>query len=176
MVNLMGHRGPPKTPTTLKVMRGIPGGKHKLTPNEPQPEVTSGAKPVVTLSPEAQEVWDRIVPQLEELKLLTKVDVNALTRYCDAFARWIKARDFLQEKGDVYAIYHEQTPQEKKEGKKKLLKYMAQFPQVSIYATLSKELTRFEQQFGLTPAARAGLSIRPPNDTPNDRLKLYGIK
>lgn len=175
----MGRRGPPKTPTVLKILNGIPGGKHKLTPNEPEPEVTKNAKPSFKLKPRAQEIWDRLVPNLEELSLLTKVDLNALSRYCEAFSRWLEAKEFLEKKGETYTLYNELTEEEIAEGKTqadRTIKYIVQFPQVNIYSSLLKDLLKYEQQFGLTPASRASISV--PKKSPGETLrsKLYGTK
>lgn len=147
---------------------------HKLQPNEPKPEVLTTADPPGNLTPAEREVWQEIASALHRLGLLTEVDVATLSRYCNIRTKFREAKTFLDEHGFYYAIYHEQTPDEIKAGVKPRLKYMAQFPQVSIYMQLSKELTRLEQQFGMTPAARANLNVKRPSATDQAKARLYG--
>jgi P27 family predicted phage terminase small subunit len=175
----MGLRGPPKKPTALKIIQGIPGGKHKLTPDEPQPELTKDAEPVFILKPIARKFWDKIVPILEESNILTHADLNALTRYCEAFGRWVEAKEFLEKKGETYTLYHDLTEDQITDGKTqddREIKYIVQYPQVNIYSSLLKDLLKYEQQFGLTPAARASISAPLKKKSEDNRSKLYGTK
>ena len=171
----MGRRGPPKKPTELKLIEGCPGGKHKLNPGEPKPKKVSGMKPPRDLSKEAKKIWREIAPKLEQNGLLTELDLAELARYCDMRCRWMQARDFLEKNGPVYAIHHEQTPEERAAGKKPRLKYMAQFPQVNIYSQLAKALKDIEDRFGMSPSARSGINVKLPGDK-RDKVKslLYG--
>ncbi len=41
------------------------------------------------------------------------------------------------------------------------VKYFQQWPQVAIANKLAQQLTRLEQEFGMTPSARARLQIQP---------------
>lgn len=171
----MGHRGPPKKPTELKLLQGVPGGESKLNKSEPRPAKLAGARPPAWLGKEAKKIWREVAPKLEKLGLLTDIDISTLARYCDTRWRWLQAKQFLDEHGPVYAIYHEQTEDEKKAGRKPKLKYMAQFPQVNIYSSLGKELTRLEQNFGMTPSARAGVTVDPVLlKVTDDRERLFG--
>lgn len=171
----MGKRGPPKTPTELKLLRGVPGGEHKLVSNEPKPDRVENVEPPDWLSNDAKEVWLRESERLAKLGLLTEIDLSSFGRYCDVYVRWKQARDFIDAQGFCYAIYHEQNADEIKRGDKKRLKYMAQWPQVSIYHQLGKELTRLEQCFGMNPSARASLSIPlQPGHPGGVKNKLYG--
>mgnify|MGYP001160582212 CR=1 FL=1 len=171
----MGRRGPPKKPTELKLIEGCPGGKHKLNAGEPKPKKVTGTKPPRDLSKEAKKIWRDIAPKLEKSSLLTELDLAALARYCDLRVRWMGARDFLEKNGPVYAIYHEQTPEERAAGKKPRLKYMAQFPQVNIYHQLAKALKDIEDRFGMSPSARSSINVRPSADKRSEvKRLLYG--
>lgn len=171
----MGRRGPPKTPTELKLLRGTPGGEHKLARNEPKPKKVKNVPAPDWLEPKAVEVWERETSRLEKLGLLTEIDLNAFARYCDIYSKWDAARDFLAKNGFVYAIYHEQSPDEIARKEKKKLKYMAQFPQYTIYQQLGKDLARLEGAFGMNPAARASLNITIKKPEEGElKKKLYG--
>lgn len=172
----MGERGPPKKPTEIKILQGIPGGQHKLTPHEPKPEPVEGARAPKELTDEGREIWEREALKLEKLGLLTEIDLTAFARYCDMQAKWLGAKRFLDERGFNYEIYWEQTPEEIKAGKKKVLKYICQYPEVSIYNQLGQQLARLEKNFGMTPSARASISLKPNGDDKkkNLKVKLYG--
>lgn len=171
----MGRRGPPKKLTELKLLQGTPGGRHKLNKAEPKPPKVRKAKPSFHLNKEAKRIFKRAAEHLEKLGILTEVDLSALTRYADIFAKWLQAKDFIEQKGLAYAVFEYQTPEERKEGKEKRLKHMQQFPHVNIYRAYGAELTRLEMQFGMTPSARASLSVQPLSD-PKDSIgeKLFG--
>ncbi len=69
------------TPSALNRLRGNPG---KRTPNklEPKPAVGIGSSPR-WLNAEGKLEWARIVPELELIGLLTKVDRGVLSIYCE---------------------------------------------------------------------------------------------
>lgn len=137
----MGRRGPRPTPTKILKARG----SWRAELNKAEPHVESEVLPCPTwLSPEAKDYWKVLIPELVELKLIGRIDSKALERYCQAWAEYRDAKRFLQKNGPTYEI--------KKKGK---LTYVAQYPQVSISKNLSSEMLRFEQEFGLTAAARS---------------------
>ena len=64
----------------------------------------------------------------------------AFAGYCQAYARWREAEEFITQHGTIV-----KTPSG----------YWAQVPQVSIAQTYLKIMNRFAEQFGLTPASRS---------------------
>lgn len=145
----MGRRGPPPKPTALKILAGNPG-KRPLNPREPQPSAQAPRCPA-WLPKEAKREWRRIVPELEAMRVLTRVDGDALTAYCQTYARWRAAEEFLVQHGEVYPLRDES-------GK---VRCMQQFPQVSIARNLLLLLRAYQQEFGLTPAARTRVQAIP---------------
>src|SRR5690606_38689689 len=102
----------------------------------------------------------QVVPLLLEMGVLTKVDGNALGRYCQLWSRWKAAELFIQKHGSVYPIKDER-------GRTKCVQ---QFPQVAIAHRLSLALTRLEAEFGLTPAGRSRIQVGSSsqlNDAPD---------
>ncbi len=89
--------------------------------------------------------------------VLTEVDGHALAAYCQIYARWREAEEFIAKHGNVY-------PLRDSEGR---VKYMAQLPQVSIARNLLQLLEGSQQEFGLTPSARSALRVAgaPDEDT-----------
>ena len=146
----MGRRGPPATPTSVLKLRGS-----TLVTKEREAREVKGPSGTPTcprwLDDDAKAAWKHVVPILEGMGVLTRADGNALSRYCRLWSRWRKAESFIDEHGECYPLKDE-------EGK---IKYVAPWPQVSIANKLAQQLTRLEQEFGLTPSARARLQLSP---------------
>lgn len=162
----MGKRGPPKTPTAVLALRGSWRAKERA--DEPQAE----GKPVCPqwVSREVRKVWRQVVPALTKMNVAKKPDGSTLLRYCHMLVRWASAARFLDEHGETYPLYETRT--DKKTGETtKIFKCFMPFPQAAIYNRLSQNLLRLEQEFGLTPAARAELKIEPPRrEDPTSKL------
>ena len=152
----MGKRGPAKTPTAILERRGSWRAKERT--GEPEFEDDVPQCPL-WLRAEAKEAWEEIVPRLAAVPgLLKSVDRNALSRYCQTWAKWRACEDFLAKHGDVYPIkdaFGETTG-------------MKQYPQVLTSIKLDQSLKDTEKQFGMTASARAGLSVGSEVQTPAD--------
>lgn len=77
---------------------------------------------------------------MEAIGILTEVDMAAFAGYCQAYARWKEAEEFITQHGSIV-----KTPSG----------YWQQVPQVSIAQTYLKIMNRFAEQFGLTPSSRS---------------------
>ena len=134
----MATRGRKPKPTALTVLEGNPG-KRPLNEHEPIP-------PKVTLKcpdwllPEAKKEWKRLAPALEAMGVLTMADLTAFAGYCQAYARWREAEEFISQHGSIF-----KTPSG----------YVQQVPQVSIAQQNLKIMQSFCSDFGLTPATRS---------------------
>ena len=89
--------GPPPKPTRLRVLEGNPS-KRPLHTNEPMPRQGAPDKPD-DLSPVASEEWDRIVPELDRLGILSPLDRTMLVVYCEAVAIHDAAMALVDETG-----------------------------------------------------------------------------
>ena len=134
----MATRGRKPKPTALKMLEGNPG-KHPLNEHEPVPP-KSTIKCPSWLEAEAKKEWKRLAPSLEAMGILTSVDISAFAGYCQAYARWKEAEEFISQHG---SIFH--TPSG----------YVQQVPQVSIAQQNLKIMQSFCSEFGLTPAMRS---------------------
>lgn len=103
------------------------------------------------LDADAKLAWKQLVPVLAEMGVLTRIDRNALIRYCRSWVRWRKAEMFIERKGEVYSLKDD----------KGNFKCVQQWPQVAIAHKLGLTLTRLEQEFGMTPAARTRIHVEP---------------
>ena len=160
----MGRRGPAPTPTPILQLRG--SWRANARKNEPSPARKAPAKPR-GMSREASATWDYLVPKLVKMGVLAEVDRNALHRYCETWARWKRAGKFLRENGETYPLYETD-----KNGNERV-KYHAPFPEVSIYRGTSDMLHRMEQQFGLSPSARASIEVPNGMDEESELEKKF---
>jgi P27 family predicted phage terminase small subunit len=137
----MGKRGPKPTPTRLKKLAGITRADRL---NEHEPEPPSGLPEAPThLDKLALEEWHRIVPLLDEMGVLTRIDGAALSVYCDAHSRWLRARAELVKHG-------------------MLVKTKAGFklnPAVSVINASLRTMQRCLAEFGCTPSSRSTLHV-----------------
>lgn len=148
-------------PTNLKILEGNPG-KRPLNKHEPKPKPITPVCPR-WLSPMAKREWKRIVPELEALGLLTCVDGAALEGYCQSYARWVEAEQFMIKHGTIF-----KTPNG----------YIQQVPQVAIAQKYLNVVKAFCAEFGLTPSSRSRLTIENKKDDIDDDgfLDFIGAK
>ena len=82
----MGERGPLPKPYARRRNRRHSSGKFVTIARPSMPR---------DLPAEAQAEWRRVVPELEEIGLLAKVDRAVLVRYCTAWADWVELQRLL---------------------------------------------------------------------------------
>ena len=154
-VGAMAQRGRKPKPTALKMLEGNPGGR-PLNTKEPKPEKKAPRCPS-WLEDEAKKEWKRMAKVLENMGLLTEMDMAAFAGYCQAYARWKEAEEFLTQHGSMV-----RTPNG----------YLQQVPQVSIAQTNMKIMLKFCEQFGLTPSARSRIVGGENSDEEDEMEKL----
>lgn len=150
----MAQRGRKPKPTALKVLEGNPGGR-PLNTKEPKPAKRAPRCPA-WLEDEAKKEWRRMGKVLEQLGLLTEMDMAAFAGYCQAYARWKEAEEFITQHGTMV-----RTPNG----------YLQQVPQVSIAQTNLKIMLKFCEQFGLTPSARSRIVGEDASADPADEME-----
>jgi P27 family predicted phage terminase small subunit len=141
----MSQRGRKPTPTRLKVLSGNPG-KRPLNKNEPKPKPQRPSCPS-WLCKDAKKEWRRVVDELEAIGMLTKIDMASLSGYCQAYARWKQAEEFIDKHGTVYPVNQETNI------------IFKQFPQVNVAKTYLQQMRLFCSEFGLTPSSRSRLNV-----------------
>ena len=156
----MGKPGRKPIPTKLKLLKGNPG-KQKLNKREPQPKLGIPAKPKWLL-PAAAKEWDLVVPTLEQLGLLAVVDGPCLAGYCQSYARYIEAQQFLDKYGSSYDVLD----------KLGALSHVGQYPQVTIAKNEAHAMRMFASEFGFTPASRSRIEI-PDKVEPADPFEAF---
>ena len=147
----MGNRGPNKTPTTLKILNGNPG-KRPLPQNEPKPTPIAPARPA-WLTGDGRKIWDRLSPQLEKLGLLTSIDGEAFAAACQCWGTYVKTQRYIKSNGFTYEHIN-------KAGEVNTTTR----PEVYIGQKALDQFKSFCAEFGLTPASRASIDIKPDKD------------
>ena len=148
----MATRGRKPKPTAIKVLEGNPG-KRELNLLEPIPPKGDLTCPD-WLEDEAKAEWERLAPSLEAMGVLTTADLMAFAGYCQAYARWREAEEFISRHGSIF-----QTPSG----------YVQQVPQVSIAQQNLRIMQSFCSEFGLTPATRSRIiAANGGNDAASD--------
>ena len=154
----MAQSGRKPKPTAIKELEGNPG-KRSLNKNEPRPKKKAPRCPT-WLEPEAKKEWKRLAKQMELLGILTEMDMTAFAGYCQSYARWKEAEEFISKHGTIV-----KTPSG----------YWQQVPQVSIAQTNLKLMLRFSEEFGLTPSSRSRIAVSEEIEA-DDPMELLLIK
>src|SRR5688572_4051207 len=156
----MGLRGPRPTPTQILKARGTfradRAKKNEVKGPSGIPRCPAGMDKL------AKQCWNKTIPMLMRMKVLSGIDRNAIVRYCIDWSRWKKHQQFLAKHGEVYQI---------RDGNGKV-KCLAMMPQVAIVNKLGLSLTKFEQEFGMTPSARSRIECNT-EDTEPESIEEY---
>lgn len=148
----------PTKPTALKLIEGNKG-KRALSKNEPDPEYLNNLSAPEFLSADAAAVWDEIVPNLRQARMLTKVDVPMLAMGCNAIAQYraaakqvgadlVKAKMVAPLEGDGPAVPTGEHVN----------------PWLIVQSMSFKQAMAVFVQFGMSPAARTRVAVNPQGD------------
>ena len=152
----MGKRGPRPQPSSIRIARGNPS-KRPLNEREPVPE--SGAiDPPEWVVGVSRAKWDEVVPKLQAMRVITPADVEAIARYCTMYEQWVKYLEQMRRGLDVLVLRD-------KDGK---VRYMQSSPAATMFVKLAASMLRIEQEYGLTPSARTGITTSN-GETDEDR-------
>ncbi|MFR7831203.1 MAG: phage terminase small subunit P27 family [Blautia wexlerae] len=126
-------------PTAVKKLEGNPG-KRKLNTKEPVP-----AKECLLvldwLMPEAKKEWERLAKLMNQMGVLTEVDMACVCCVSVKMAvRWKEAQEHITSVGSTF---------ETDKG------YQQQTPWVGIANTNQKLMLQASSEFGLTPSSRS---------------------
>ena len=157
----MSIPGTKPKPVKLKLLEGNPG-KRKLNMDEPKPAPIAPKCPGWLLD-DAKEEWKQMSSALEKLGMLTFIDKAAFAGYCQAYAKWKKAEEFIKKFGFTYKI-----PKKDKDGNVVSI-FIAAFPEVAIARSSLEQVRQFCSEFGLTPSSRGRISL--PGESLEDEFE-----
>lgn len=137
-------------PTVLKLLRGVEN-KDRINQNEPKPEKKLLKCPYYIKQDKiAKQEWDKIIPELYILDLLTSVDRVPIEIYCTQYSIYRKPMDNIKE--------HGLTVKATRGGKKPN-------PSLAIARESAKIIKAIAVEFGLTSSSRVRISVP---DQPNE--------
>lgn len=146
---------PHPRPTKIKILNGEPN-QDRINRKEPQPREGRPTMPPHLNKP-AQTEWKRIIPELQAMGILTKVDRAALAGYCQAWGKWVqvenkikKLTNALEAKGhDAGDLY--------------LLKQDSEKANIKLLLNASRDnlelMKSFLTEFGMTPSSRSRITV-----------------
>ena len=140
--------GPPPKPTAMLKLSG--SWRARGRKNEPTPVSRTPPSPP-WLDDEGKKAWKQIVPILERMRVITEADGFALAVLCEAWSRYRRATDMLNQYGDVYPVKNPDGS----------LKMLRRSPYSAMQMELALNVRRMLAEFGLTPAARGRLIALP---------------
>ena len=162
----MGKKpGPLPTPTNVVALRGNPSGltgeelEERRAAEEAIPARPLRPTPPEYLSPYARECWDRLVPELEHLGLLTVLDGPALEFAVDTYAAARYALDEMRARKSDGTPDRRTKRLEVTDVDRSHAGNSKRSPAFAAYMQASREFRAWCIEFGLSPSARA--SLRP---------------
>jgi P27 family predicted phage terminase small subunit len=150
----MGKRGPKPKATALKILHGDRADRvNRSAPAAPR---SIPARPG-HFDEFAREAWDRLIPQLDGLGLLTAVDAPALELYCAAYSRWRRALTEIEAFG--VTSYTTEGASVKAN------------PACNIAAQAERLMAALLTEFGLTPSSRS--RVKSAGSESDDALAAF---
>ncbi len=153
-------RPKPKGKTTSSgAKRRITTASARKSPKtKSRPSVAKPPAPPKWLSAIAKAEWKRLAPALTKLGKLTDLDLSSFEGYCESYALWRNAQEWLNKPTHQPTIVLRD-----KDGK---VKQLAAVPHVTIARNALADMQRLGALFGLSPADRRGAApSRQPNYT-----------
>lgn len=133
-------------PTHLHLVNGNPS-KKTINKREPKPETGVPARPA-KLAKYASAAWDRLSKILDDMGVLTVADGIALERLCQCYAEVLACEAKIRVQGSTYEAVSVTGERVIKAN-----------PAVAQLRAADAHLRQYLVEFGLTPSARARLSV-----------------
>lgn len=164
-------KGRKATPNRILELRG--GSAHSHRPERKDPDLPMKVPSCPPhLDNEAKKEWKRVIRIFKGINLITELDRGILAAYCEAYSRWAKAISKVNEMGMVYA-----------EGRvvdEKGNVIKAGVPKANPYIKIAREaydqMVKTGTLFGMSPSARASLSIANANAEQKDPYEEFLAK
>jgi P27 family predicted phage terminase small subunit len=102
----------------------------------------------------AREEWDRIVPELRYMRLMTRVDTQTLAAYCQAYSVWRTAVEAFNGSAAHFSEMNRLIV-------RKANGDPMQNPLIRTIHDAAAAMLRYGSAFGFTPAARSQLTTPP---------------
>jgi P27 family predicted phage terminase small subunit len=111
----------------------------------------------------AKKEFKRIATELQEIDLITNLDVDLLAMYCQAYAQYQKATEELKEQPLSITKYDKLNRP-----------YQVENPLIKIQLKYSDEMKKIASQMGLSISSRLRLTVpKPQNDKPKNKFNEF---
>ena len=155
----MGKRGPKPTPTSQLKLRNSQVLKTRNT-GEVEPATDIPPCPqIIKKNKEAKKEWNRITPLLAKMYLLSEQDLAMISGYCQAWSEVVQTTEYLDN--------HDWIIEASTGGQ-------YQTPMIGIRNKAWDKLNRYAGHFGLSPSARAGLTVETKQATKDKLADILG--
>lgn len=136
-------RGKRPKPTAVRELEGNRGHR-RHNRSEPQfpPAVVQDCPD--WLSDAAKAEWNRLAPDMILVGMLTKGDIVAFAGYCQCYAHWVTAEEYLNTEGLTVQDSFGNT---------------RAAPHVAIAVKMLDKIRQFASEFGCTPSARGRIEL-----------------
>ncbi|MBK8196992.1 MAG: phage terminase small subunit P27 family [Acidobacteria bacterium] len=124
------------------------------TPDEAPAEALDGSIPE-ELCPASRAVWAHLAPDLVKMGRVKRTDRQALTRYCDLVAEYWAMSNQIRAEGSTILV-----PTIAKDGDGKAGAMWRRHPLLAERRALAGALKDLEDRFGMSPLARANLTLK----------------
>lgn len=152
----MGKRGPRKTPTVLKLLKGNPSNEDLETVQKNEPKSTpTGFDPPADLDGLALEKWRESVPMLSTMRVWGSSEKETWARYCRIHQLWHECHAIIRKEGQTYT---------------RASGMMAPRPETTLLIQYGTQLIRLECEFGLTPASRSSATMHDQEVDPMEEF------
>ncbi|MCC2547706.1 phage terminase small subunit P27 family [Hymenobacter sp. BT175] len=142
---------PHPKPDALKAQKGTLRPSRKLEPSMKPAVLESFEMAPDDLPEKGQQEWNRVMQQLQPLKVLTPADLSILKSYCQHVATMDIASSKLRTEGYTTTITNKGGGS-----------YETKSPWVGIYNEASDRAAKLGQQFGFTPSSRTRIVVPTP--------------
>ena len=132
-------------PTSIKALQGTLR-KDRINGDEPKPGALPPAPPS-HLSKEAKKYWKETFKLLASVGVLTEMDSDTLSLYCETKKKWVHAKTKLEKDGLVI---------------KTQSGFYVQSPWLQICNKAFDQLLKLAVEFGMTPSSRTRIKVKLP--------------
>jgi len=145
----MGRAGLPKTPLAILEKRGSQLVKDRQDNSLVIAEVMTPDLPrQLKFVPTALSVWNELIPELECLGVLSKIDRSVLLRYC------IMQGEIDEALETIFTKYKGNKSYPIKNGRGEVVA-IKEFPETKVLRRYAPLMLQIENSFGMNPSARS---------------------
>ena len=157
----MAQRGRKVKPAALKILQGNPGGRR--IKNEPKPAKKPPTCPN-QLDAQAKKIWKKTAAVLLPLGLISSIDDAILVMYCQTFSIYLDIISDIKRDGAFIDIpVKDKSGEVLRDFNSNIITEPVKNPRLTEFRLLGHQLRIQSAELGMTPTARAHLSV-PESD------------